>query len=457
MAASWWHLSVLATSAAAVSVTEFASVPMEGAAVASFVGAGSFGPSSPAEPALLTTTFSPTTTNDNIFLLPSLAAVKAGSTNATVSTVDGAAVWPNQADAFASDSNTTSTGALSAGVLSAGGFFVNVPGYPSKATGSVDIFTPWSSSSADSALSFEKQQISTDKSSFFYHKAAFLDADGDGRSDVIAARCYVPQYGLRKDKSELLWMERPPAGSGSDAAWTEHVLLSSGPDVGFVMVDLDGGDGSTRSPQVVATEYFVNQQLALYWCDGDGSGNGTWSECGEEGGSLAAVSSAVIDDTEGAMFNLQWVDLNGDGTKDLLVTSQGDNGEGLVLGYERPSGDWRAPGAAWTKHVLADGYKPLKAYLPGRGSPGTAVAFDFSSAASKPWVVVSADDGGWVDMLVPASPSDPSNWEYAKTRVVQSTGTVGTPAIGDADGDGTPELFVPLYDEGRLAMYSIDA
>ena len=49
----------------------------------------------------------------------------------------------------------------------------------------------------------------------------------------------------------------------------------------------------------------------------------------------------------------QWVDLDGDGANELLVTSQGTDGKGKVLAYERPA-DWEA-GAAWTKHVLADG------------------------------------------------------------------------------------------------------
>jgi hypothetical protein len=31
------------------------------------------------------------------------------------------------------------------------------------------------------------------------------------------------------------------------------------------------------------------------------------------------------------MFNVEWVDLNGDGVKDLLVTSQGDSGSGKVV------------------------------------------------------------------------------------------------------------------------------
>jgi hypothetical protein len=113
------------------------------------------------------------------------------------------------------------------------------------------------------------------------------------------------------------------------------------------------------------------------------------------------------------MFNVAWLDLNGDGVKDLLVTSQGASGSGKVLAYEQPApgtSEW-ADGAAWTKHTLADGYKPLKAYLPGRGSPGetaarsvpwalltcvaTGTATPFaappgSSGGAKPWIAVQA-------------------------------------------------------------------
>ena len=78
------------------------------------------------------------------------------------------------------------------------------------------------------------------------------------------------------------------------------------------------------------------------------------------------------------------------------------------------------------------------------------------SSSSRAWIVVSADDGGWVDLLVPRI-DDGDDWGYEKTRVIQSTGTIGTPAVGDVDGDGIPEVFVPLYDEGRLAMYSISS
>ena len=429
-----------------VSFQEVSSLDLPAAAVASFVPQG-LGPS-PEEPSVLVTTFSPTATNDAIVLLPKLSSVKKGIANLSTFSVDNLAVWPNQADPFpAGMAGFAQINSTQPGILAAGGFFVNVPFHPSKATGAIDVLTP-----SLNGTNFEKHQISTNKDSFFYHKAAFLDANGDNLSDVITARCYVPPYGLRADQSELIWLEQP---SSTNSEWQEHILLSSGPDVGFVLVDLPGFDGANT--QVVSTEYFVNQRLALYWCNGS-----TWSDCSSNK-TDAAVITEIIDDTEGAMFNLQWVDLNGDGAKDLLVTSQGDDGSGLVLAYEQPVArrskqEDHTDSSGWVKHVLADGYKPLKAFLPGRGSPGTAVAFDAGplSSSSRAWIVVSADDGGWVDLLVPRI-DDGDDWGYEKTRVIQSTGTIGTPAVGDVDGDGIPEVFVPLYDEGRLAMYSISS
>ena len=114
---------------------------------------------------------------------------------------------------------------------------------------------------------------------------------------------------------------------------------------------------------------------------------------------------------------------------------QGTNGKGKVLAYEVPS-EWATD--AWTKHELADGYAPLHRFLPGQGSPGAARAFPVSNQS--PHIIVTADDGGYVDMLVPTGAA----FEYEKVTVIESTGTIGSPATGDVDGDGIAEVFGEL-------------
>ena len=47
-----------------------------------------------------------------------------------------------------------------------------------------------------------------------------------------------------------------------------------------------------------------------------------------------------------------------------------------------------------------------------------------------------------------------SGWAYAKHRIINSTGTVGTVAVGDMTADGIADLAVPLYAENKLALYT---
>lgn len=73
-------------------------------------------------------------------------------------------------------------------------------------------------------------------------------------------------------------------------------------------------------------------------------------------------------------------------------------------------GDIKDGAAAWAKHILATGYKPIHSFLPGAGAPGTARAFqiDPTDSKSKPSIIVSADDGGFVDLLTPTD----QDWKY---------------------------------------------
>ena len=217
------------------------------------------------------------------------------------------------------------------------------------------------------------------------------------------------------------------------------------------MVDIDG-DGKM---EIIATEFFLHQQLAIYSCE-----ESSWAECAERG-----VVETIIDAADGPFFQCSWVDLNGDGKMDILATAQQHTVDtrvvpGKVLAFEQPSA-WSAGNGNWTRRVLADGYLPQPKQPTGSGAPGTAVAFHMTAnTKEKPRIVLSADDGGSVDLLTAASQSQ-DDWTYTKQTLYtshkstqQGVNTIGTVMVAPAKDGQRPWLFVPSYAESKLIMYT---
>jgi len=101
-------------------------------------------------------------------------------------------------------------------------------------------------------------------------QAVWYDVDGDGLSDIVAARVIVPSLPFEKKRGELVWLKQP-ASDPLTQHWVETSLIGpKGPDVYFEIINLDG----KGLPEVVATQYFDQQATVLYWCDED-----TWDKC----------------------------------------------------------------------------------------------------------------------------------------------------------------------------------
>ena len=246
------------------------------AAVASIAADGST--------SIVLTTFAPFASDGIYAVLDASTLLSPEPSNVT--TITKQVVWPNQADSV--PAGVAQQLGMRAAILSAGGFFPN----PEKATGRVQLHDV-------SALpAVTSLQISTDKSSYFYHHAEWV-AGRDGNPVVLAARAIDPTLPWKHAAGELVVLEQPSVAGG---AWTETVV-AAGPDVAFTLTDLDG----PGAPSLVAAQYFSAKQLTVWSC-----GAPSWALCA--GG--VNVSSMLIDDAEGAgYFNVQWVDLNGDGRK----------------------------------------------------------------------------------------------------------------------------------------------
>jgi hypothetical protein len=404
------------------------------------------------KPALLATTFA-AVGSEPVYYIEDIASLN-GSNVPTVSTLEDEVKWTNYVGMVPKDAVPGSTGGNF--VLTAGGFLV-----PGHTTGSIDL---WGLGNDPSKAT--RTKLSADKKDWFYHKAIWHDINGDGRQDILAARATAPTNGDAKG-GELLWLEQPANGTGT---WLEHVLVS-GPDVSFIFEDLDG-DGRF---ELIATQFFTAPILAIYSCQYP-----LWAHCGlDDPTPNGGINVTIIDEVNGPFFTVERTDLNGDGKPELVVSNNRDGkklGVGSVFVYEQPESSSLYDGAAWTMHTVTTGYAPYPKKIsgPGRGSPGSVITFHprtttttstsgssiSSGGGNYPSILVSGDDGGFVSILTPdlSSASDASSWNYTYTQsfLCNSTGTIGSPAVGDIDGDGITELFIPFYSDGKVEVFSFE-
>lgn len=276
-------------------------------------------------------------------------------------------------------------------------------------------------------------RITPFKDSTFYHEVEWRDMDGDGNLDILTPRATLSGVFSASFAGEFMWYKNPGPSKMMSQEWEEHKIVD-GPDV------------------ICKTKEYKNGLVAF--C------SQFWTGVGElvvHGLSSTGVHqwSRVIDDNCIKCFSVKPVDLDGDGTLDLLVTNHADKkNESAVFGYEVPWDNLES--GSFKKHVLATNIFQTILGNTGVGAPGFPEAFHPKvGTTSGPKHIVVPGDGS-LDVWHLA-PKPGQRFAYEARQVRRPQGTTGKMLVSDIDGDGMMDVIVPDNDMFQIWAFTFEA
>jgi hypothetical protein len=344
--------------------------------------------------------------DDKVMFIPKTRLLDSSANNSPVS-IPGKITWPNGIK----EASTEIFGQK--GIVAAGGFLT-----PGKGNGGL-----WFSPLYDGEHG-ELIKIHSGRN-YFYHQIEYYDVNQDGKLDIITCRATKPLLG--SGNGDLVWLE-PKNRANPTGPWVEKVI-GKGCDVHFKLVDINQ-DGK---PEIISAEFW-RKKISLIESDKNGRFD-----------NYSALKITTIDDKIGSAFDIDFVDINGDGKMDILATNhEAKEDESAVVGYELVDGKW-------VKHILARGFKTLQPGI-GQASPGGAKVFK-PEKNSMPTIVLSGDGSQKAYILAPTS-TTVSDWKFERTLLHDCKCTVGYISVGDTDNDGKSEIYIPCYDSHYVAVYS---
>lgn len=222
---------------------------------------------------------------------------------------------------------------------------------------------------------FKKYDLGTESAG---HGIGTGDVNGDGRVDLLTPKG---------------WFEAP--SDPTSETWTWHPAWDLGATGIQILARDINGDG------VADLVYGIGHARGLYWMSGqrDSEGQLSWSE------------AKLIDDEVTSVHTLLWLDLDGDGQDNELLTGK------RVYAHEREEGDTEASIIAYYRFDPED--QEWQRFVIFQGEPATD------------------------------APDDPSKRDAQKDFPRGTAGTGLEVAAVDIDGDGDIDLVCP----GKSGLY----
>ncbi len=416
------------------------------------------------DPALLISRFGKDANGKNlpglISIVPNLNKVDwqdyhGSSAELPVSTISGL-VWPNQV----TDPQVIAGREV---IAVAEGFF-SFPFAKESQAGTVTLLSV--DQIADSNKSPLIHRIFPKEKSWFYHQADWIDMDHDGLLDLLTARSnwnpilslldanIAKVYGklqwlpfIKKlmppefVRGEMVWFKNPGPGTALAGEWKKNLLLDdknaakSAPDLFFRFCQIGG-------KTVLIAPAAWKGRFTVFWRQDE---KAAWT---------SPLRQRVFSEDFGSLiFDVQCIDLNGDGRNDILFSNHEAEAErSAVYALDFVGGSIEGD---VIPHKLQGNILTTK---PGRGqaSPGAATAYyPAPSVSKKPFIVVSGDGAEQVYLLRP----EQTAWKYSAEVLLDARKTsskegsiTGGIDIGQVDDHLNREAFVPLYDWNQVQI-----
>ncbi|XP_072172998.1 uncharacterized protein [Diadema setosum] len=362
---------------------------------------------------------------DEVYVIRDIGS-KLGSSNlnSVRQTLADGLLWPNEVEPVPEDVFGTDRY-----WWVANGFLV-----PGKTAGSIGLIEADSSSHP---APYHDLTTGSVTEHWWYHRVYFVDVDGDGRKDMLTARADTSSASTTL--AEMVYFSQPRMNPIS-STWDVDTLFE-GPDALFRYEEIPMSPWVTRTA-IFSTQYFA-EKLVASWSDDDQPDFKNLNH---------RTIEAIADNR---YFDCEYVDINGDGRKDLLVSINSKSNGQLVV-FEIPD-NWAT--GTWTRHLIAEGFKPPGLVVTeGMGSPGTTFTFrPDGTYRNKPLIMLTGDDDSNIYVFETENDSDTNNWSYTKRSIFEATdGTVGAPTVHDLDGDGNVEVIIPCYSDGSVHVLSYE-